>query len=729
MSVSTKSEVQIALDPWKLIHLLALHLRLIVLCTVAGAVAAFFYALNKPSIYVSQAVLEVAEESGPNLDFERREASDLNSAALLKTIEQTIASQGVLKTVIATQKLAEDPYFAPPKDTPYTEAELISLLQQRVYVSLIRGTRLIVVNVRDGDPLKAQRLAQSVIEGFFAQRLDLRREGATSARTFLLAEAKRLESEVHAAEERLQDYQEKHKAVSLTDRHNIVTQRLTDLGQQVTVARGQRLALETAQSNVLGLIKDRPRDLLNLREVASLPEIIELRRLFHEQTAQVSTLALRYRAKHPSMIQATRQLGQTQENLDAALVNAGNALIQSYRTAKANEEVLDRELRQQQDLAMELSRLAISYRALEREAHSSNALYEQVLARLKTSDLSQSLVAVSGLGRNPIQVVEQPMVPVYPSGVSSKFILLGGLVAGAFVGVLIVLIRRALDPSLHSIDDAESYLGAPSLAAVPRSTLPAGDFVIHSHPATIEAESFRSLRTSLSLMFPDDAHKVVMFTSAIPGEGKSYCSANYSAALAQQGFRTLLIDADLRRPVLRARHALPGSTGPGLTDCLRVPVLLPDAIHPTRMKNLFVAGDLQGSVKGAELLAGPDFKNILASATQVFDRVVIDTAPLAAVGDPAAIAPHAGAICLVIHAGRTPRRVIRRACILLGRPPTGLVLNQIKPGRSARYDYYSHGETYAQEPVAPAPTAKPAPLSAIVPHLPSKKSGTTTHAS
>ncbi len=711
MNLPSKNDVQFALDPWKLFHLLASHLRLILLCAAAGFIAAFAYVLHRSPVYVSRAVLEVTDEAGPHLDFQRREASDLNSAAILKTIEQTIASQAVLKSVITSLKLAEDPYFAPPRPEGYTEGELLTLLHQRIYVGLIRGTRLIQIAVRDEDPLKAQRLTQALVSAFFAHRHAHRRDGADSAHAFLLAEARRLEQEVHAAEERLQAYQEKHQAVSLGDRHNIVVQRLSDLAQQVTLARAQRLALETAQDHVKSIIDTRPDELVNIREIAAQQDVIELRKQLNMQAGEVARLALRYREKHPSMIQARQHLGQIQDSLRSTLINAGLAIVHAHRAARTNEESLERELARQQEQAMDLSRLAIAYRALEREAQSTDALYQQVLARLKSSGLSRSLVAASGLD-NPIQIVEQPMVPVSSSGPSAKLILLAGLVGGAGLGVGIVVLRRAFDPSIQSIDDAESYLGVPSLAAVPRSSLRGADLVLHSHPATIEAESFRSLRTSLGLLFPDLPARSVLFTSAVPGEGKSFCSANYAAALAQQGVKTLLIDADLRRPGLRARFAQSGTArAPGLTDCLRDPSRLSAAIQPTRMKNLFVVGDLQGSARHAELLAASDFKSLIASALTVFDRVVIDTAPLTAVGDTATIAPHVSAVCLVVHAGRTPRRLVRRACVLLGRSPAGLVLNQIKPGRSARYDYYSHGDEYVRETAAAAlaPGVSPQP--------------------
>lgn len=253
------------------------------------------------------------------------------------------------------------------------------------------------------------------------------------------------------------------------------------------------------------------------------------------------------------------------------------------------------------------------------------------------------------------------------------------------------------------MDEAENYLGLPSLAVVHRSQLGGlkNESVVHAHPATIEAEAFRSLRTSLSLLQPEESGRAVMFTSAMQGEGKSFCSMNYAASVAQQGLRTLLIDGDLRRAWLRAALA-PTASGPGLIDCLRDLDALDAAIHPTKTENLFVLGDLRGSTRGAELLEGPALARLLERCRERFDRVVVDTAPVTAVSDALHFARHIGTVCLIVHARATPRRTARRACMLLetttGRQPAGFVLNQVSRGRSGAYYYYSNGESYADTP-------------------------------
>lgn len=688
-----------SVDFRSIIHLLRDQAWIVGLCAVLGAGAALVYSLCKPPVYASQAILEVTVDGSTLADFGRREGSDLNSASLLKTIEQTVASQAVLRRVLHKQRLAEYPAFAPSRSQEVGgEAELLELLQNRVSVSLIRGTRLISLVARDRDPVKARQLAQGVVDEFLTQKFESSLEGTDATRRYLTAEATRLKDEVTAAEERLQLYREKFNAVSLTDKHDLVTGRLSELGRQVTQARARRVSMEADRLQVQTLRKEGPEALVNLSNIAALPEIVDLRKQINTLSTEVAALSQRYREKHPRMIEITRELQEAHTALQANLQQAGEAILQSYLTAKTNEEMLQKELYQQEKLALELARVTIPYRALEREAESNQVLYQQVLARLKESVVAQGMITKGSVQGSYIRVIQQPLAPVKPGGMSAKSLLALGLAGGGALGMCLAVGRRALDNSLSSIDEAETYLDLPSLAVVQRSSFEnlRHDLVVDSSPASIEAESFRSLRTTLSLLQPDENGRVVMFTSAVQGEGKSFCAMNYAAGVAEQGLRTLLVDGDLRRAWLR--HALaPASEKPGLVACLRNPALIDEAINPTETKNLFVLGDLHGSTEGAELLEGENLGLLIQRLRERFDRIIIDTAPVTAVCDALHFSRHVGTICLVVNARSTPRRTVRRACVMLehmaGRHPSGIVLNQVRRGRAGSYYYYSNNES------------------------------------
>ncbi len=367
-------------------------------------------------------------------------------------------------------------------------------------------------------------------------------------------------------------------------------------------------------------------------------------------------------------------------------------------------------LAHQEQSALALDQIAIPYHALEREVRADGATYQQVLDRLKESDAQGNLLSEYDVDGSRIDVVERPLTPVHPVRPVKSLWLAGAATVGLFLGSGAALASRALDDTVSSVDGAESHFGLPVLATVPRSPhrrLASGPVVLR-RPASTEAEAFRSLRTSLSLLDSGEERRGVLFTSAVPGEGKSYCSLNYAAALAQQGRRTLLIDGDLRRPQQLAADAdrsilqrMVSGRGnkPGLSECIRQPDLFARTVRATAVPNLFLLGDSRGRTGAAELLAQDGMKELLRQALADFDRVVVDSAPVLAVGDTLHIARNVPTVCLVVYAGRTSRRSVGRACRMLQdvaqRQPTGIILNKIGRGPAAGYHYYYTDQAYA----------------------------------
>jgi Mrp family chromosome partitioning ATPase len=252
--------------------------------------------------------------------------------------------------------------------------------------------------------------------------------------------------------------------------------------------------------------------------------------------------------------------------------------------------------------------------------------------------------------------------------------------------------------------------------------------VVVETPESPAAEAFRNLRAALSLLGPEAERKVSLFTSAVPSEGKSFTSANYSLALAQQGYRVLLIDGDLRRPNMHkifrfptARNNFDEDSAPGVTDCLvgeadiasaarQIPageiqlvdesVELTEHILAATGGQLFVLGGGRRAPNPAEILAGPFFGQLVAKAATLFDRVVIDSAPILAVSDTLLMMPHVQTVCMVVRAGKTPRAAVRRAITLLAKSgirPAGLVLNRLRRSRGVGYYYYYASHGYGKE--------------------------------
>jgi capsular exopolysaccharide synthesis family protein len=275
-------------------------------------------------------------------------------------------------------------------------------------------------------------------------------------------------------------------------------------------------------------------------------------------------------------------------------------------------------------------------------------------------------------------------------------IIAGALLAGLFLGLVLIFGLNAFDSSLKTVDRAEKALALPAVGAVPKAAKDAGsDLITLQEPHGAVAEAFRTLRTSMSLLGKESDRRSFLFTSAIPGEGKSFCSINYAVALAQQGLRTLLIDADLRLPTI-GKRLFEDQPHPGTSDVLAALTPLDQAVRPAKVENLFVMTAGNRAPNPAELLSGGGFGELVQKALTTYDRVVIDSAPVNAVADSLLLVRHVQSVCLVVHAAKTPRKAVQRACQKLaeaGGKPVGFILNRLPAhGGVGYYYHYSAGE-------------------------------------
>jgi succinoglycan biosynthesis transport protein ExoP len=656
-----------------LYHLLLSKAWVIILFVILSLCAAIGYIWWAPKIYSSRAVIEIEQETPRvnNIQDFNAENAGTNLPELLKTIEQALMSETLLIQVVKANGLEKDPSFAPPKKdgSAYLDNELVARFKSKINVALRRGTRLIDITAEDTDSKRAQQLAESMVKEFVDQSFEQKLGLSETASDYLRQEADRLKAKLQNAEQAVQKFREDHNAVSLEDKQNIIVEKLKELNRNVTEAKGARLKLEADVMTIKHGKAKTPTELLMLPSIAALPVVASLRQEL---------------ADKESKFRADSQLNGLRESLNQTLVNAGQMVIKSYEAAKDTEAKLTAALQEQEQAALELNKIAIPYNALVREVETDRALYESVLTRMKVTNVAK------GIWENNIRVVETPSVSAGPAKPAKLKILLLALLGGVVVGCGLVVGTDMADSSIRSAKEVEEVLELPVLTLVPRSKRKYLDRepVLTADPASHEAEAFRSLRTALSFLGQQKDFKTVLFTSANPGEGKTYCSLNCAAALALQGLRTLLIDADLRRPNL-TKALLADSKTPGLSACLTGDTTIMDCCRPTDTENLFFLAAGQRASKPAELLAAGDLAGLLKEAMLHFDRVVIDSAPINAVSDTQLIAKEIESVCLVIRAGKTPRRAVVRACNLLAQAthsPDAVVLNRMV--RRSRDNYY-----------------------------------------
>ncbi len=703
----------ISIDFGRILGALKKYFWVVLLFLVAGAISAVTYLNVATPIYQSATVLKVEQrvmDAAPTLGM-TDSFEDLRALEMLGTIQRGFLSRTLMERVTEKLNLAERPEFLP--DTPADERSAgacVGKLMENTKADVITGTRLIQVSFSHSNREIATEVTAALVREYIALDGVQRLESAGTNISYLMAEKDRLEGNLRKSEEKLSAYSQQLDSVSVDSELNIIAEQLRELNSRLTVTKADRLKLESDFEQVQ-LARDDPQKLLQIASVAQLPEIQGLRSQLNELNGQISALAQRYGAKNPAIIELESQRQALQESLDAEALRAPFTLEISLRAALQNEKSLERETKNQEQKTLNVKNLAIQSSVLQRQIEADQIAFQAVLQRLNAESSqarSQSLfLQVVDSASAAYQIKPKALTAIALAAFGSL-----GLAAG------VIFLIAILDTSIKSTDEAERLLGLPVLAAIPempalKRSRPLKNVspedgaqtglrlpLLEDAHSTV-SESFRTLRASMLMLEGDQ--KRILFTSAVPSEGKSFCATNAAVALAQQHTNVLLIDADLRKPVIEDR-LFGGEKQPGLADYLIGRAELDEIIRPSRVPGLSVITAGQRYSNPAELLSRRErVEELLKQADKRFDRVVMDSAPVLAVSDTLGLTSHFSAIALVLRSHKTGRRFVQRALDLLrrtGRPACGVALNMV-PARGEDYHYYySHGEgtkTYGAE--------------------------------
>jgi capsular exopolysaccharide synthesis family protein len=686
--------------PWQTIYnVLMRRAWLITACILLAGILGVAYLAYTPKIYASTTTVQVEQQNTKVIDIQSVTPEDASTAELLKTIEQNFMSKDLLLRVIKVSGLANDPRFLPVGvKGPLTDDALLNLMNKAVIVKLRRGSRLIDITVQHTNPEAAHIIAQTMVKEYLRQGFEERVSMARMANEFLLDEANRLKAKVEMAERAVQDYREKQDAGSLAQKQDTVEDALKDINSRYTDARGMRLKLEAEFAQAQTLLSGPVENLLAIPSVASSPLVMDSKKQVADKQVEIALLAQRYRSEHPIYIQAVSQLHELQKERDERIRKAVQELQTEYAAAQATEKRFQEALVTQQKQALELTRIAIPYNTLTRDVESEEAMYEAVLKRLKETEVD------SGLNESNIRLVESARVPRFPVSPVMWQVAAVALLTGSVIGVGMVAALHLLDSSMRTVDEAETTLELAAWAAIPNNSKlkrAQSPLVVATQPETAMAEAFRTLRTSLSIKSGQEA-RVLLFTSAVQAEGKSFCSANAAVAFAQMGLKTLIIDADLRRPSLGKMFNF-GLKTAGLTEHLEKGAALSELFMPTEIPGLHLLTAGSQVRNPAELLRQGKLDAFFSDPIlKEYDRIVIDSAPVNAVSDSLNLVRFAQSVCLVLRANKTSKRAIVRAyqeLLAAGAKTVGLVVNRLPKGSGAGYYYYYSMGAYGNEGV------------------------------
>jgi polysaccharide biosynthesis transport protein len=592
-------------------------------------------------------------------------------------VQRGLQAIGVNKRVVReTPRIDETP----------DESNVVSGFIGRVDVAPIRGSRLVNVMFTARDPEFAAKAVNTLVDEYVDQNLQVRVASSQNMLEWLATEIDKQQKKVQDSEQALTDYREKQNAMSLDDKQNIVTQRLSQLNDALIAVRTKKAQKEALYNQVRSMSASTSPDAIPA--IAQNAQVQSIKNRIAELQQQRAQLSEKYGEKWPALQAVQANLQEAKTQLDTETTRALQSIKNDYETAVLEERTLSANLDAGKADAQDLSRKSVGYNVMEREAKSNRAVYESLLAREK------ELSVASNSRANNVRVIDRAEVPRAPLTPGGRRTWLMSFAVGLALAVGVAFGLDYLNDTIRTPEDAVKWLRTPFLGLVPAVRGDAHPVLTSAHVPHDFGEAFRSLRTSLVGKYPAQGTKIMVVTSAQPLEGKTTTAANIAMALAYGGLRVLLVDADMRRPGLHRPLRLTNERG--LSQVLIGQARVRDVIQRTVDPNLLAITAGKAPPNPSELLASERMKTLIANLSHgPFDWIVIDTPPVLAVTDAVILAPLVSGVTFVVGAEMTRRRLAARALeTITGAQPkiTAVVLNKVDFARNKYYysRYYGH---------------------------------------
>ena len=719
---------------------------------LAAATAAFvmlavgFYTAAQTKIYRSSATIQIDPSPPQPLGKGVQTVVDMGAGDFvanrqyLETQYKLIQSKRIALAVVERLNLHHDAGFIknqvshPGLQTaPVTAERASELLRDRLSVEAVKDSRLAFVRFEDASPERAQRVLSTLIETYISQNLEDTLASVNSAVDWLRSQLDKLRTDLEGSEMALHEFKQQQNllALEVDDQSNVLREEIRQLGSALTVVRTKREELAAKRTELMRAPADDPRNLPAL-ELLHSPLLPALRQHYEDAIRERDQLLGQDKGKnHVDVRRAENAVQATKAAVLAEIRNVQGAADRELQAVQRQEGGLLGLLAAAQKRAIDLNLLEIQYSRLRRARENNDKLYSMVLERTKETDL-QRLLRV-----NNLRVVDQPDVPYLAIRPRIGLMAVLAIIAGFASSISVAVGLVALDRTIKTPEDIETEFGATCLGLLPVLT-PAGtkgayygrrrrreaqapitkitpELAVHEAPGSNVAEAARAIRTNLMFMSTDNPIRTLLVTSASPSEGKTTVACCIAIAIAGAGHRTLLVDCDLRKPRI---HRIFGKSGNlGLTTALLEGTPLEDLIMPTDVPNLSVLAAGPTPPNPADLMHSAKFKALIAEFGHRYDRVVIDSSPIAPVTDATILSAYVDATMLVVRAFTTRKEMARyalRAVQDIGSKMAGVVLNAVDFARheykyATYYGRYGYGTPYGASPEKPKPGDEPKP--------------------
>lgn len=738
-----EEEVQISLKDYY--RILYKGRWIIIISFVLVMIATIIYTYTTPPVY--QASARIIVESKGTMERALFDMTYMaNQSTLITNQVEILKSRYLAENVI--RYLEASPYrdslsiFQPLEDgslMPFREQ--VKWLQGNLEVNPKKDTDVIELTFSAPSPWEAKVVCNAIAEKYRELNREYNRSEFTELRKFLEHQIVKKGEELKLSEEALKRFKQEEKLVSLDEETKDIVERYGEVESKIEETEVElQAALETKRT-LESQLEERKKYLTAETIDISSPLLKELQDEYARLVAKkvkYQTLieqdridpqnfqkeiqlmdekikAIKKKLKEESIKIANTSMVSDPLALTQQIISQLLDIESKVKALQAQMKAL-REIANQYDLKLaNLPEKALQLARLERRLQVDQSTYIMMNQKLEETRISEA-----GQKEN-VRILDYAIEPSYPVKPKKRLNFLLGALIGIGLGVGLTFLFEYLDNSVKTVEELEK-LGKPVLATIPKisseelenkiseelDTSSNGvdvDYieghiietrlVTHFDPKSPISEAYRTLRTNIQFSKPDKAIKTLLVTSAGPKEGKSTTVANLAITHAQLGTRTVIVDTDLRRPVIH--HIFGLEKDVGVTNFIIHDTDIKDVIKPTLVDNLYVITSGPLPPNPAELLASKEMKKFVEVLKENFDMIIFDSPPVIAVTDAQLISSETDGVVLVVKAEQTNWDMLKRTLMLLNNVNAdlmGFVFNSVMLRKGLGYDYYYYYQYY-----------------------------------
>ncbi|MGC3947784.1 MAG: polysaccharide biosynthesis tyrosine autokinase [Chryseolinea sp.] len=578
-------------------------------------------------------------------------------------------------------------YFRLINQQKVTEALLATLSVQPSN----KLSTVVTLTIEDVVPKRGEDILNTIIESYDRAVTDNNNRLAANTLEFVEDRIRLIELELDSLERNIERYKSRKGIVDLSEQGKLFLKNVGENDQKLSELNMQIAVLDKLEDYVVK--KNNTEGIVPSTLGVSDERLSLLIQKLYESEIQYEKLKNTTAENNPILLSLQNEIKSLRPRILESIRNQRSSLTESKKnlslTNNKYASVLEGIPQQEREL-LESSR----------QQSIKNNVYTFLLQKREETALSHaSAVSHSRL-------VDPAEASFYPVSPKKAMIYLGAIAVAFVLGILWVMLKEILSNNILFRSEIEAHTTIPVVAEVSHSEVK--DYIVIDHPKKLHlSEQFRHIRTAIGL-YGETPKKVIMITSSISGEGKSFISANLATSLAGSKKRVLLIDMDLRNP--RLSHYYGANHNPGVSDYLNEAVPIDKIIRHTKLPHLSIIGTGKRRTNSADTLLNGNLQDLFENLREKFDYIIVDAAPINPVSDAQLISQHCDATLYVVRHGKTPKSIVQYLdsdIKIKALKNLGIVFNGVRPRGLVKSGFgYGYGHEYFYSYKQPA--VKPA---------------------